>query len=214
MHSAPAELRQAAEIPCEHKAFPPPGRRHANCVNIRFPAIMPKFQTTRNMSKLNTLEDLLVQEVKDLYNAENQLVKALPKMAKAASDAKLQKGFQTHLEETKVHVERLEEIAAILDASPKGKVCKAMKGLVEEGAEVIEEEGDPAVKDLSLIIAAQKVEHYEIASYGSARALAEALGYDDVVDLLQATLDEEGATDKKLTGMAEQLIPSAPEAHA
>jgi ferritin-like metal-binding protein YciE len=161
------------------------------------------------MSKLTSLEVLLVQEIKDLYSAETQLVKALPKMAKAASDPDLKKGFEGHLEETKGHVERLEEIAKLLDASPKGKVCKAMKGLVEEGGETIEEDGDPTIKDLALITAAQKVEHYEISGYGSARALAEALGLDDVVDLLQATLDEEGNTDKKLTSIAEKLIPTA-----
>jgi len=165
------------------------------------------------MSKIATLEDLLVQEVKDLYSAETQLVKALKKMADAASDETLRDGFETHLEETKVHVERLEEIARTLDTSPKGKVCKAMKGLVEEGSEAIDEDGDPVVKDLALIIAAQKVEHYEIAGYGSARALAEAVGLDDVVDLLQATLDEEGETDSKLTAVAEQLIPVSQDAN-
>ncbi|RYD72642.1 MAG: DUF892 family protein, partial [Verrucomicrobiaceae bacterium] len=111
------------------------------------------------MAKLTSLDVLLVQEIKDLYNAETQLVKALPKMAKAASNPKLKEGFTKHLEETKGHVIRLEEAAEILGASPKGKVCKAMKGLVEEGAETIEEDGDPTIKDLALITAAQKVEH-------------------------------------------------------
>lgn len=161
------------------------------------------------MPKLTSLNVLLVQEVKDLYSAENQLVKALPKMAKAASAPALQEAFTTHLEETKVHVERLEEIARLLDISPKGKSCKAMKGLVEEGSETIEEEGEPSIKDLALIAAAQKVEHYEISGYGSARALAEALELADIVDILQTTLDEEGATDKTLTGLAEMLIPDA-----
>ena len=164
------------------------------------------------MSKLKSLEDLLVQEIKDLYNAENQLVKALPKMAKAASSEALREGFKQHLEQTKVHVERLEEIANALGASPKGKVCKAMKGLIEEGSETMDEDGDPALCDLALITAAQKVEHYEIAGYGSARTIAQSLGLDDVVDLLQATLDEEGQTDEKLAALAMELIPAAEEA--
>jgi ferritin-like metal-binding protein YciE len=155
------------------------------------------------------MDSLLTQEIKDLYNAETQLVKALPKMAKAATSPELKKGIQTHLEETKVHVERLEQIAKMMDITPRGKTCKAMKGLVEEGAEVIEEEGDDTLRDLAIIVAAQKVEHYEIAGYGSARSLAEAAGLDDVAELLQATLDEEGATDKKLTELSMNLIPAA-----
>lgn len=161
------------------------------------------------MSKLASLNVLLTQEIKDLYSAETQLVAALPKMAKAASDAALKDGFKTHLEETKVHVERLDQIAKILGISPKNKVCKAMKGLVEEGAETIEEDGDPVIKDLALIAAAQRVEHYEISGYGSARAIAEALGLDDVVELLQTTLDEESATDEILTELADGLLPVA-----
>lgn len=161
------------------------------------------------MSKLNTLNDLLISEVKDLFSAENQLVKALPKMAKAATNPDLKAGFKTHLEETKEQAARLEKVAELLDTTPRGKSCKAMKGLIEEGSEVIEEDGEPAVKDLALICAAQKVEHYEIAGYGCAVALAEALGLSDVAELLQATLDEEGATDKKLTAAAEALITEA-----
>jgi ferritin-like metal-binding protein YciE len=161
------------------------------------------------MSKLTSLNVLLVQEIKDLYSAETQLVKALPKMAKAAANPKLKEGFTTHLAETREHVTRLEEVAELLGASPKGKVCKAMKGLVEEGAETIEESGDPTIKDLALITAAQKVEHYEISGYGSARELAEALGHDDIVALLEATLNEEGTTDKSLTAIAKKLIPEA-----
>ena len=164
------------------------------------------------MAKLKSLEVLLAQEIKDLYSAENQLVKALPKMAKAATSPELQEAFKTHLEETKVHVQRLDEVAKLLEITPKGKVCKAMQGLVEEGSEVIEEDGEGSVKDLALIGAAQKVEHYEIAGYGSARALAEALGLDEVAELLQTTLDEEGNTDKLLTGIAEETVPAALEA--
>lgn len=159
------------------------------------------------MANLNSIEDLLVQEIKDLYSAETQLVKALPKMAKAASNPELKAGIEQHLEETKVHVERLEEVAKLLDATPRGKSCKAMKGLIEEGSEAISEDGEDAVRDLAIIVAAQKVEHYEIAGYGSARAFAEILGENDVVDLLQLTLDEEGATDKKLTEVSMTIAP-------
>ena len=164
------------------------------------------------MAKLKSLEVLLQQEIKDLYSAENQLVKALPKMAKAATSPELNEAFKTHLEETKVHVQRLEEVAKLLETTPKGKVCKAMQGLVEEGSEVVEEDSEGNIKDLALIGAAQKVEHYEIAGYGTARALAEALGLDEVVELLQTTLDEEGTTDKLLTGLAEEIVPMALDA--
>ncbi len=172
-------------------------RRHGPCGDSR-------------MAKLNTLQDLLVHSIKDLYSAETQLVKALPKMAKAASDPDLVEGFKTHLEETKVHVTRLEEVAEILGVTPRGVTCKAMKGLVEEGAETIEEEAEEHIKDLALITAAQKVEHYEISGYGSARALAETLGLKDVAKLLKTTEDEEGATDKKLTAAAENIVSAAP----
>ncbi|MEO5914073.1 MAG: ferritin-like domain-containing protein [Luteolibacter sp.] len=163
------------------------------------------------MSKLNSLEDLLAEEIKDLYSAETQLVKALPKMAKAASDANLAAAFTGHLEETKGHVGRLEEVADLLGITPGGKTCKAMKGLVEEGAETIAEKGDPSLKDLALITAAQKVEHYEISGYGSAKALAARLGLKDVVKLLQTTENEEGAADKKLTSIAESLYSAVLE---
>lgn len=158
------------------------------------------------MSKLTTIQQLLVHNIKDLYSAETQLVKALPKMAKAASDPDLTAGFKKHLEETKGHVERLKQAAELLEASPRGLVCKAMKGLVEEGAETIEEEADPAIKDLALITAAQKVEHYEISGYGSAAALAKKAGNKEVLALLQATLDEEGATDKALSVLAKKIL--------
>lgn len=161
------------------------------------------------MSKIKTIEDLLAQEIKDLYSAETQLVKALPKMAKAAADPELRAGFESHLEDTKTHVDRLEQVAQLLDTTPRGKSCKAMKGLIEEGSEVIDEDGDPAVKDLALIVAAQKVEHYEIAGYGSARTFAEVLGLSEVVELLQMTLDEESATDQALTELSLRLIPEA-----
>ncbi len=164
------------------------------------------------MAKLKTLEDLLVHSLKDLYSAETQLVKALPKMAKAATEPALVDAFKTHLEETKVHVERLQQIADLLEITPRGVTCKAMKGLVEEGAEATEEEGEPALIDLSLITAAQKVEHYEISGYGSARALAEAIGNSEVAGILQTTLDEEGQTDKNLTELAAQIVANFPAA--
>lgn len=157
------------------------------------------------MSKLISLEELLAQEIKHLYSAETQLVKALPKMAKAASSPELKEAIQTHLEETKVHVTRLERVAELLEITPRGKSCKAMKGLVEEGQEVIEEEGEPSIKDLALITAAQKVEHYEIAGYGSVRALADLLGLAEVSEILSQTLEEEGQTDKNLTTIAEAV---------
>jgi ferritin-like metal-binding protein YciE len=162
------------------------------------------------MSKLKNVHDLLVHNIKDLYSAENQLVKALPKMAKAANHPDLKEGFLTHLEETKVHAARLEEVGKLLDASPRGVTCKAMKGLVEEGEEAIEEEAEAHIKDLNLIAAAQKAEHYEISGYGTARAMAKYLGLNDVADILKTTEDEEGSTDKTLTKLAFQIMKASP----
>ena len=156
--------------------------------------------------ELSTLQDLWIEELRDLYSAENQLIKALPKMAKAATNDQLRQGFEKHLAETKVHAERLEQIFDKLGKSPKGKTCKAMKGLVEEGKEVMEEDMEDEVMDAALIAAAQRVEHYEIAGYGTVRAYAELLGDNQSAKLLQKTLDEEGATDKKLTALAESTI--------
>jgi len=161
------------------------------------------------MSKIKTTRDLLIHELKDLYSAETQLIKALPKMAKAATDEDLKEGFTSHLEETKGHVERLEKIAEIMEFTPRGVTCKAMKGLIEEGGETIEEDAEPTLKDLALITAAQKVEHYEISGYGSVRALSEALGLTDVTELLQATIEEEGAGDKTLGSVAKSLLKKA-----
>ena len=155
--------------------------------------------------EMATLEDLLVEELKDLYSAENMLIKALPKMAKAATSKGLRAGFEKHLKQTKVHAERLEQICDELGVSPKGKKCKAMEGLVEEGSEAIEQDADPDVKDASLIAAAQRVEHYEIAGYGCARTYANLLGYKKIGQLLQQTLNEEGDTDKALTKLAEGI---------
>ena len=155
---------------------------------------------------MDSLKDLYIDELKDLYSAETQLIKALPKMAKKATAPELKQAFQDHLEETKGHVARLEEIFEELDEKPTGKTCKAMKGLVEEGAEVIEEDGNEAVLDAALIGAAQRVEHYEIAGYGVVRTFATLLGENDAAELLQETLDEEAAADKKLTEIAEEDI--------
>jgi ferritin-like metal-binding protein YciE len=161
--------------------------------------------------ELSSLKDLFVDELKDLYSAENQLLKALPKMAKAATSVELKAGFEKHLKQTEGHVERLEQIFADLDASPKGKKCKAMEGLVEEGAEVIDEDAEPEVKDAALIAAAQRVEHYEMAGYGCVRTYAKLLGNDNAVRLLQQTLDEEADTDKTLTKLAEKINVAAEE---
>ena len=155
---------------------------------------------------MDSLKDLYVDELKDLYNAENQLVKALPKMAKKASAPELKRAFQSHLEQTKVHVDRLEKIFKGLGEKASGKTCKAMKGLVEEGKEIIEEDGDDSVLDAALIGAAQRVEHYEIAGYGVVRTFASLLGDDNAASILQRTLNEEAETDKKLTGLAESII--------
>jgi ferritin-like metal-binding protein YciE len=154
------------------------------------------------MSSITTLHDLLIDELKDLYHAENQLVKALPKMAKAASDPDLKAAFTGHLAETKGHVARLVQAMKILGIPAKGKTCHAMEGLVEEGGEAIETKAPSAIRDANLIGAAQRVEHYEMAAYGTAKAFAQTLNEDKVVALLQATLDEEGAANEKLTSIS------------
>ena len=155
------------------------------------------------------LRELYIDELKDLYNAESQLLKALPKMAKAASSGELRQGFEEHLEQTKGQVQRLEQIFQKLGESPKGKKCRGMEGLIEEGSEVMEQDFDGAVKDAALIGAAQRVEHYEIAGYGTVRSIAETLGEDDHVSLLEETLEEEKETDEKLTHLAEQINKEA-----
>jgi ferritin-like metal-binding protein YciE len=154
------------------------------------------------MPTLTTLDDLLNEQLQDLYNAEKQLTKALPKMAKAASYPELKKAFQDHLAQTEGHVSRLEQVFESLGQPVKGKTCKAMKGLIEEGAEAIDEDALDTVKDAALIAAAQRVEHYEIAGYGTVRTFAQSLGHDQAARLLQQTLDEEGAADKLLTKLA------------
>jgi ferritin-like metal-binding protein YciE len=156
--------------------------------------------------KLDSLRKLYIEELRDLYSAENQLVKALPKMAKAASAPELQDAFRTHLEETKNQVTRLETIFEGLGKTARGKTCKAMEGLVEEGAELMKEDAEPAILDAGLIAAAQRVEHYEMAGYGTVRTYARLLSETKAERLLQETLEEEGAADKKLTQLAETLI--------
>lgn len=154
------------------------------------------------MSKIKNLEELLVDELKDLYSAETQLIKALPKMVEAASSPKLKRAFEGHLQQTRGHAERLVQALGLLGESEGGKTCHAMKGLIEEGGEAIDAEAPDSVRDANLIGAAQRVEHYEMAAYGCARAFALKLGKSDIAALLQETLDEEGAANKKLTTIA------------
>jgi ferritin-like metal-binding protein YciE len=155
---------------------------------------------------VKTTRELLIDELRDIYHAENQLVKALPKMAKAAKAQKLRQAFEHHLDETKGQVERLDRVFEQLDTRSSGKRCEAMQGLIEEAKEMIEEIKTPEVLDCALIVGAQKVEHYEIASYGSVCALAEALGEKDVMQLLEETLNEEKAADQKLNQLATSEI--------
>lgn len=159
-------------------------------------------------SGFESLRKLFEHELQDLYSAEQQLTAALPKMAKKANSQKLSKGFTQHLKETEEHIKRLEKIAKDLKFDISGKTCKAMKGLIQEGQEVIDSKGPPALIDTALIAAAQRVEHYEMAGYGCVRTMAEALGLSSAAKTLQATLDEEGETDKKLTKIAEGEILS------
>jgi ferritin-like metal-binding protein YciE len=156
--------------------------------------------------ELNSLRDLYIDELKDLWSAEKQLVKALPKMAKAANDPELSKAFLTHLRQTEQQVKRLEQIFEELGESPRGKKCVGMEGLIEEGQELIKEKPEPEVLDAGLISKAQHVEHYEIAGYGTVRTYAQLLGADRQAQLLQQTLDEEGEADKLLTQLAERSI--------
>ena len=164
-----------------------------------------KVKTHRAGMELETLKDLYLHELKDLYSAENQIIKALPKMAKAATDEQLVAGFKEHLEQTKEHAARLEQILKSHDETTRGPKCKGMEGVLKEGAEMIEEDAEDEVRDAGLITAAQRVEHYEMAGYGTARTYAKLLGDRDGQKLLQTTLDEEGATDKKLTKLAEKI---------
>jgi ferritin-like metal-binding protein YciE len=156
--------------------------------------------------QLENLEDLMKEELKDVLNAENQIVKALPKMIKKASHDELKTAFEEHLEETKEQVERVEQVMEMLGMPPRGKTCKAMKGIIEEGQEMMSEDAEEDVMDAALIGAAQKVEHYEIATYGTLCTYADLLGLQDAKKLLGQTLDEEKQTDERLSELAERLI--------
>jgi len=156
--------------------------------------------------KLETLKDLYVEELKDLYSAENQILRALPEMVKAAASPDLKAGFQEHLNQTREHVSRLEQIFEGLGKSPRGKHCKGMEGVLEEGQDLLKEDAEAEVLDAGLISAAQHVEHYEIAGYGVCRTYAKLLGDDKAAKLLQTTLTEEEMTDRKLTQLAESHI--------
>ena len=156
-----------------------------------------------------SLRQLYVEELRDLYNAETQLTKALPKMAKASSNDELRQGFEEHLRQTSEHVSRLEQIFEMLGEKPSGKKCLGMEGLVKEGAETMKEDYEGALMDAAIIGAAQRVEHYEIAAYGTVREFAQLLGEDEHVSLLEETLEEEKQTDEKLTQLAEEINPQA-----
>jgi ferritin-like metal-binding protein YciE len=158
---------------------------------------------------VKTIDELLLDELKDLYSAEKQLTTALPKMARAAASQDLKTAFESHLEETQGHVERLDKIFETLGKSPRGKTCHGMQGLVEEGSEMISELDKGAVRDAGLISAAQRVEHYEMAGYGSVREFASLLGQNEIASLLGETLEEEKAADEKLTGISKKVNPQA-----
>jgi len=158
------------------------------------------------MAELTTLHDALLDEVRDLYDAEKQLVKALPKLAKASSNDDLRDAIQGHLAETENQVGRLEKIFGLLDQKPRGKHCAGMAGIIEEGSDILKEDAEKAVLDACIIAAAQRAEHYEMAAYGTAAAWAEGLGLDDVAQLLRETLEEEKAADEKLSALAEAGI--------
>jgi ferritin-like metal-binding protein YciE len=162
--------------------------------------------------EMQSLRDLMIDELKDLYSAENQILTALPKMIKKATSSDLKQGFEKHLKETEGQVERLEKIFQQLDQSPKGKKCKGMEGVIEDGKDLMEKDAEPEVMDAGLIGAAQHVEHYEIAGYGCARTYADLLGLNDISALLQQTLNEEKATDEKLSQLARGINVQAEKA--
>ena len=161
--------------------------------------------------EINSLRELYVDQLRDLYDAENQLIKALPKMAKEATSDELRQGIEEHLEQTRCHAERLEQIFEQLGEKPKGKKCKGMQGVIEEGSEVLKEDMEEDTKDAAIIAAAQRVEHYEIAGYGTARTYANLLDENEAAELLEETLDEEKETDQKLTELAEEINLEAAE---
>ena len=159
--------------------------------------------------EVDTLRDLFVKELSDIYSAEKQILKALPKMAKAASFPELKQAFEKHTKQTEGHVARLEDVFDAIGEKPKRVKCKGMEGLLEEGSELLKEKGVPAALDAGMIAAAQRVEHYEIAAYGTARTYAETLGEDDAAKLRQETLDEESETNEKLTNIAVTTVNAA-----
>lgn len=161
---------------------------------------------------VDNLENLFLEELKDLYSAENQITKALPKLAKAASSSELRKAFEHHLKETEGHVQRLEQAFETLGKSPKGKTCEGMKGLLSEGSDTMEEAAEGDVRDAAMIAAAQRVEHYEMAVYGTVRSYAERLGQSKIAQLLETTLEEEKAADKKLTEISKTVNSQAKHA--
>ena len=158
---------------------------------------------------VSTMEELLIDELKDIYNAEKQITRALPKMVKATTSPELRQAFESHLEETQGQIERLDKVFEILGRSARGKTCHGMQGVLEEGAEVIEDTKKSPLRDAALISAAQRVEHYEMAGYGSARDFAKLLGQDEIAELLEETLEEEKAADKKLTTISKQVNAEA-----
>lgn len=164
--------------------------------------------------EFHNLNDLFIHQMKDLYDAEQRLTDALPKMAEAASNPELRAAFSEHLTQTQTHVRRLEDVFRRLGCEPDRETCHGMKGLIDEGSEIIKAAGDDDTRDAGLIAAAQKVEHYEIASYGTSRTFARELGMEDIAQTLQQTLDEEGDTDKRLTELAEMRINPQAQAHA
>jgi ferritin-like metal-binding protein YciE len=190
----------AWESECCYQGLRPPGKAR------RTMNPMPNRYANDDPMKLNTLEDLYVHELKDLFSAEQQIIKALPKMAKAASSKELAAGFQEHLEQTKGHAQRLEKILSSRKQTTRGPKCKGMEGVIAEGAEMIAEEADVEVKDAGLIAAAQRVEHYEMAGYGTARTYAELLGDKEGAELLALTLEEERQTDQKLSELAKSTV--------
>lgn len=162
------------------------------------------------MSELNTIKDLLESEIKDLYSAEKQLTKAIPKMAKGSHNEELASAFKAHLKETEGQVTRLEKIAKLLDTTPTGKKCMGMEGVIAEGAEALEEDGDENVLDLGIIGAGSRVEHYEMAGYNTAISLAKQLGNNEIVSLLSQSLSEEEAADEKIRKIGQQILKQAP----
>jgi ferritin-like metal-binding protein YciE len=172
------------------------------------------FLVVETVMELQSLQDLYVEQLRDLYNAENQLISALPKMAKAAADPQLQEAFESHLEQTRGHAERIEHIFDRLGMKPKGQKCKAMEGLIEEGKEMIDMDGEPEIRDAGLVACAQRVEHYEIAGYGCVRTYARLLNDREGERLLQQTLEEEAQTDKNLTKLADSVLNRQAASHA